>query len=888
MRPIPMTALVFALAGLTLFYPAQSRAGAQHDTAAPVEAVTTQLPRTARPTHYALEITPHADTLTFDAKAAIDIAVLQSTDRIVLQAAKLRIGKSTLTQGKSRKPQIAKLNLDAEAQTATFAFDKPLAPGNYVLTIDYSGAINTQVGGLFAADYASPHGQRRALLTQFQPADARSVIPCWDEPNFKATFDLAVTVPATQLAVSNMPVATSRVVAGGLKRVVFQRSPRMSTYLLFLAVGDFGRATVAADHNTEIGVVAQAGKLDQAQFALESTRSILHQYNHYFGVSYPLPKLDSVAAPARFNAAMENWGAILSAEGYVLLDPALSDSNSKQRMFGIAAHEIAHQWFGNLVTMAWWDDLWLNEGFANWMATRTTQTLHPEWDTDNILAARRSRSAMQRDAAATTHPVVQHIATVEQADQAFDEITYDKGEAVIAMLEDYIGADQWRDGVRRYMRQHRYGNTTTNDLWQQFDAVAPGKQFLQIAHDFTQQPGVPLIQVSTTCNAGSTTVSLQQREYTLDRPDKAPLRWHVPVVLRGAGGTQTRVLVEGSAQVHVPGCSVPVVVNAGQNGYYRTLYAPSHFKRLSEGFSTLRVVDQLGVLMDASALAATGLQHEAELLDLIDGVPAGASPALWNVVAATFGDIDALFDGDTAPQAAWRRYALSRLTPAFARLGWDAQADEPSQNKKAREQLISALSAMGDPSVIAEARSRFSAVHSNPNALPPEQRKTVLNIVAQHADAATWEALHAMASKETTAALRDQYYGLLASAQDPALAQRALELALTNEPGTATGVRMLLAVSGQHPELALDFAIAHRQQVDALSGGASDSGFYPRLVGNSANPQTADKLKAYADTYLKPDARGNAQTAINAIQTRAKARERRAPEITAWLRARRG
>lgn len=240
------------------------------------------------------------------------------------------------------------------------------------------------------------------------------------------------------------------------------------------------------------------------------------------------------------------------------------------------------------------------------MEARTTHKLHPEWDIDNTGAAFKSRAAMQRDAYVTTHPVVQHVATVEQASQAFDQITYDKGEAVIAMLEDYVGADNWRSGVRSYLKQHQYGNAVTDALWQQIDAVAPGKQFTQVAHDFTLQPGVPLIQVSASCTAGTTTVQLKQGEYTVDRTDKQPLRWHVPVTVRGAKGTPVRVLVDGSAQVQLPGCDAPVVVNAGQKGYFRTLYAPAQFTALTKGFNALPVVDQLGVLMDTAALAPVG------------------------------------------------------------------------------------------------------------------------------------------------------------------------------------------------------------------------------------------------------------------------------------------
>lgn len=889
MRQILVTAIALAFA--TTSAAASALAAAAPDAvSASVSQVTSQLPRTVKPTHYAVEITPHADKMTFDGKVAIDIVVLQATDHIVLQAANLSFARSTLAQRKGGQMQTAKVSTDAQALTATFAFDKPLAPGKYVLSIDYSGVINTQANGLFALDYATPQGQRRALFTQFENSDARRFIPSWDEPNFKATFDLAVTAPAAQMAVSNMPVASSSTVAGGMKRVVFQTTPKMSTYLLFMSVGDFERATRKADNGTEIGVIAQKGKVDQAQFALDSGRDVLHEYNTYFGIAYPLPKLDNIAAPgqSQFFSAMENWGAIFTFEYSLLLDPATSDINDKQRVFTVAAHEIAHQWFGNLVTMAWWDDLWLNEGFANWMEARTTHKLHPEWDIDNTGAAFKSRAAMHRDAYVTTHPVVQHVDTVEQASQAFDQITYDKGEAVIAMLEDYVGADNWRSGVRSYIKQHQYGNAVTDALWQQIDAVAPGKQFTQVAHDFTLQPGVPLIKVSASCTAGTTTVTLQQGEYTVDRPDKQPLRWHVPVAVRGADGKQVRVLVDGSAQVQLPGCNAPIVVNAEQKGYFRTLYAPAQFAALSKGFGTLPVVDQLGVLMDTGALAPVGLQPEADLLDLTAKVPIGSSPDLWEFVSATLSGTDSLFDADPKAQATWRRFARARLAPEFATLGWDERKDDSTQTKQLRTSLIRSLSELDDAQVIAEARRRFAAFQTDPATLSPELRSTVLGIVARHANAATWDALHAMAKKETSSMLRDDYYGLLAYAKDPALAQRALQLALTAEPGATTGASMIHDVSGEHPELAFDFALAHRTQVDTVIDSTSRARYYSRLASGSSKLETVDKIKAYADKYLAPTSRRDAETAISTIETRVALRKKRVPQITAWLKMHKG
>ena len=877
-RSLVAVAISLALGGIAQAAPAD--AGTTPHP--PLVRATTQLPRTVVPSPYAIEVTPHADRLTFDGKVKIDLEVLAPTDRIVLQALGMTFANSTLAAA-GGKPMPARVSLDEAAQTATFAFAAPLAPGRYVLSTDYAGTINTQANGLFALDYPTAAGEKRALYTQFENSDARRFVPSWDEPNYKATFDLAVNAPAGDMVVSNMPVASTGAGPGGLRRTVFKTSPRMSTYLLFLGVGDFERATLAGDNGTEIGVIAQRGKVGQARYALDASRDVLREYNDYFGVPYPLPKLDNIAAPGRsqFFSAMENWGAIFTFEYSLLLDPATSNVSDEQRVFTTAAHEIAHQWFGNLVTMAWWDDLWLNEGFATWMEGRTTRKLHPEWDQDKVDAAYTSRGPMGRDAYATTHPVVQHVETVEQASQAFDGITYGKGSAVINMLEDYVGADAWRAGVRSYIAKRAYGNALTDDLWAEVDRAAPGRQFTQVAHDFTLQPGVPLIKASATCSNGRTTVALEQGEFTVDRPDKTPLRWRVPVAVRGGDGTVAKALVDGQASVELPGCG-PVLVNDGQKGYFRTLYAPAQFKALGNGFAGLPVVDQLGLMLDASALAAVGLQPESDMLDLTTKVPLDGSPNLWQLVAGTLGGIDDLYQGNPR-QPAFRAYARMRLSPKFEQLGWEARAGDSATTKQLRTSLIGILSTLGDDKVVAEARRRFAAFEADPASLPADLRRTVLGIVARNADAATWDRLHALARKETTSLLRDQYYGLLASAKDPALAQRALEMALTDEPGATNAADMIARVAEEHPEMAFAFAVAHRAQVDQLVDSTSRARYYPGLAAGSVDPAMVGKIRSFAEAHIAPTSRRDTETVAAGIETRIKLRAKRLPQVDAWL-----
>ena len=843
----------------------------------------TQLPRGVVPSHYDISVTPHAASLTFDGNATVSIDVLEPTTSITLNALDMTFSSVRLTSVTGeREIALPQVSVDGAAQTATFAFPDLIPAGKYRLAMSYSGKIGAQAAGLFALDYDTNGGEKRALYTQFENSDARRFIPSWDEPAYKATFTLDVTVPSGDMAVSNLPAASETDLGGGLKRVQFRPSPKMSTYLLFLGVGDFDRVTTVAD-GTEIGVITQKGLARQAEFALQSAKAVLHEYNEYFGVPYPLPKLDNIAAPgnSQFFSAMENWGAIFTFEHSLLLNPAVATQGDKERVFNVAAHEMAHQWFGDLVTMRWWDDLWLNEGFASWMADRTTQKLHPEWNT--ALDADYREAAMGLDAVETTHPVVQHVETVEQANQAFDAITYSKGQAVISMLEAYVSPDVWRDGVRRYIAAHAYGNTVSDDLWRAMEAVSD-KSITEIAHDFTLQPGVPLIRVSSgACENGTTTLTLAQGEFTKDRPNKTPLRWRVPVIARSLDGPPARALVsDGKATLTVPGCG-PVIVNAGQSGYYRTLYAPAQLATLKDRFDDLAPIDQLGLMGDTWAEGMAGLQPAPDYLDLVAAVPADAAPRVWDNVAEVLDTLDGYYRGDETRQAKLRAFGIAKLSPVMAKVGWKARRGESAPVTILRTQLIRVLSALGDTSVIHEARRRYAAQATDPAAVPPALRRTILAVVARHADAATWDELHEAAKAEKSQLIKDQLYRLLASTDNDALARRALDLALTNEPGATNSAGMIRSVGYFHPDMAFDFAVTHRAQVDKLVDANSRSRYYPSLGSGSLDPAMIGKINAFAEANIASRSRRPAATAIANIKYRLMIRNERLPAIDAWL-----
>ena len=420
------------------------------------------LPDNVTPLHYEISVDPDAKTLRFTGSEAVTIAVSAPTRTIVLNAADLKIGAVSLDGTATPK-----VSLDEAAQTLTLGFAAPVTPGTHTLSIAWSGTINRSAAGLFAVDYKNDRGgDERLLVTQFEAADGRRFAPMWDEPARKATFRLTAATPEDDTAFSNMPVESKAKGANGKTLVTFATTPKMSSYLLFLGIGDIQRRTKRVG-DTEIGMITRRGAIDQGDYALESAARLLTYYNDYFGTPYPLPKLDMIAAPgsSQFFSAMENWGAILYFDKALLLDPKVSSENDRQRIFTVVAHEMAHQWFGDLVTMAWWDDLWLNEGFASWMEGKASNDLNPDWNKAARDVAFERERAFAADAQSSTHPIVQHIATVDQISQAFDSITYAKGQAVIGMIEAAVGPDPFRAGVRSYMAKYKYGNTRTDQLW---------------------------------------------------------------------------------------------------------------------------------------------------------------------------------------------------------------------------------------------------------------------------------------------------------------------------------------------------------------------------------------------------------------------------------------
>ena len=846
-------------------------------TAAPVQSG--RLPSGIAPIHYDIMVIPDPVRMTFSGSETITVKVSQTQPSITINAADIKIAQATIDGVAARS-----IVYDKTAQTVSLTFATPVKVGEHKLSFAWDGKINQSAAGLFAIDYTGADGhEARMLATQFEAPDARRFAPMFDEPAQKATFTLSAISPKGQTAYSNMPVTSKQDVAAGTLWH-FAQSPKMSSYLLFLGMGDIDRKSVISG-NTEIGIITRKGVADQGDYALASAKRLLAYYNDYFGVPYPLPKMDMIAAPgsSQFFGAMENWGAILYFERTVLIDPKLGTESQRQDVFGTVAHEMAHQWFGDLVTMAWWDDLWLNEGFASWMASKVANDLNPDWGAlDQSLAFDR-QGAMSLDARSTTHPIIQKITTVDQISQAFDSITYRKGEAVIRMLEASIGADPFRAGVRSYMAKHAYANTVTADLWSEL-AKASGKPVADIMNGFTLQGGVPLVQVGEPrCVNGQTQIALSQRRFGLDAPSKQSRIWKVPVRL-SAGQAALNVIVSGAVPrlSNVSGCG-SLIVNAGQSAYFRTLYTPAHFEKLRANFGALALADQIGLLADSYALANGGYLPVDSYLALLGTVKADASPLIWQLAAGQIEAIDDRLRG-TPDQAAFQTKTLAMLRPVFARVGWKASGDEQPAVGQLRERLIPLLGRFGDQPVRNTARDYAEQSFIKPESVSGPIRLAAVPVAALVANAQEWEVLHQRAKAEKSPVARRLYYSYLGAVADPVLARKALALALSDEAPVPMRTSIVRAVANEHPDMAFKWAVANVTAVNALVEENTRSGFIPELGSGSSDRKTADEIVAFATKNLPAASRSDAMAAASLVRYRANVRAAQSAAIGKWAR----
>ncbi|MEE9173451.1 MAG: M1 family metallopeptidase, partial [Thermoplasmata archaeon] len=506
-----------------------------------------RLPGNVIPKKYTLSLTPDLEAFAFQGEADIEVDVKEPTSAISMNAIEIEITAAhvTLADGSVREPQ--DVSLDEDLERVTLTFGETLPPGRTTVSLRFSGILNDQLRGFYRSRYTTPEGEDRYMATtQFEATDARRAFPCWDEPARKAAFDVTLIVPSELTAFSNTPVVSEEDLGDGTKAVRFAETPRMSTYLLAFLVGDLATVEDSAKGGTLVRIVTVRGKEELGRFALESALRILDYFDDYFGIPYPLPKLDHFAIPDFAAGAMENWGAITYRERILLFDPRESSTITRQFIVDVMAHEIAHMWFGDLVTMEWWDDLWLNESFASWIGTKAVADLYPEWNMWTQFLYQDTAGGLTLDGLRNSHPIEAPVHNPAEIREIFDAISYSKGASVLWRLENFLGEGPFRNGLRAYMDAHAYGNARTEDLWGALER-ASGRPVPALMASWLRQTGFPLLEVKSHREDGDLRVDLTQSRFlyeNLEGSTEDDTLWKVPVAIQRADTAPTSFLAE--------------------------------------------------------------------------------------------------------------------------------------------------------------------------------------------------------------------------------------------------------------------------------------------------------------------------------------------------------
>jgi aminopeptidase N len=757
-----------------------------------------RLPKNVVPLDYSISIVPDGAAKTVRGEESVTLQFKQATATVVFNSVNQTFSH-VLLDGKPVKSIVS----DGEQQLATVTLAKPAKVGRHRLTFSFRGKIETGPPGLYAQAFVAPGGSKGFLIsTKFEPTYARRMFPCWDEPAFRSTFELSATVPAAWATVSNMPVA-KRVVHGKMATTTFQRTPRMPSYLVEFTAGDLAEINVRVG-DTKVAIWAARGQEKDGAIALANAQQILADYNAYFGYPYPLPKLDSIAIPGGFTGAMENWGAI-TYNDQILLLTASSTIGNRQTVFSVQAHEMAHQWNGDLVTMGWWDDLWLNESFASWRAAKETDLRNPSWNWWEVEDASKE-TAMRADARVTSHSIEQHVASELQVQSAFDpEITYAKGQAVLRMFEAYLGPDTFRDGIRLYMKAHAFSNASSADLWNALSQVG-ARSVEQIAGGWTEQPGFPVVSVAASCDAnGKRTLTLSQKRFLLQGSDPRSSHWSVPMQIRSGedAAPQTVLLTQDGQSVPAGRCGQTLSANAGAVGFYRTAYDDDTLQADIKNFASMPRGDRIALLDDQWALVEAGAQKLPSYLALAEAMGSDLNERAWDQIAEALGTIE-YDERGTVGHDAFAAYARSILKPIANRLGWQEGPEETPGIRKLRKTVIGDLGAWGDPETIAEARKRFASFVLDRSTMGPDEQELVLSIVARNADAATFDQLHAIARDAKNETELRRYYTAMMRVADPQLAALAAGIALSPEiPPQAAALRLQLVgqLNDENPQM---------------------------------------------------------------------------------------
>ena len=847
-----------------------------------------RLPADVRPSGYDLHLEPDLDAGTFRGSVRIQVRLERPRREIVLHAADLAVERATVRVG--TEDVAARTHVSRADETLTLRLARRVPAGEATLELRWSAKLNQHLRGF----YAVTADGRRYAFTQCEAADARRILPCFDEPSFKARFRVAVTARQGEAVVSNAAVEREEPVAGG-RIVRFAETPPLSTYLLAVAVGPLESSAPRLLGPTQIRVWHVPGKGHLTAIGLEAAAESLRRLEEYFGIPYPYGKLDLVAVPDFEAGAMENAGAVFFRETLLLLDPATAAIAEHKRAAEVIAHELAHMWYGDLVTMAWWDDLWLNEAFATWMAYRVVDDWRPEWRMWHGFEHDRS-GALAQDALRSTHPIYAPVRSVAEATENFDAITYEKGAAVVRMIEHYLGAEHFRDGVRIYMRRHREGNAVAADLWRALEE-ASGREVARVAQAWIAQAGFPLVTVEPASDGRGLRVR-QERFFADPRVPAARRRgrWPVPLVVKWAdgGGPGTgRFLVDRASQVvTLPATDRPAWYygNADAGGFYRTRHDDDTVAALVGRLEhTLTPVERQAFASDQWALVRSARAPIARFLDVADALGDESDHDVLDCLSGPLGLVDEQVVPVRSPvQARFRSWLAGRFLPQLARLGWDAAPGEHELTRLRRAALVRLVGGIAEePGVLAEARRRVDAYLADRRALEPNLTDPVVGLAARVGDDALYERYRAAVGTAETPQERRRFLLNLASFRTAGTLRRTLDAALTPEIPTQDVAFILMRLLG-NPFARLDAWRFIQKRWSALRKRVPPL-MLSRLVDAMPalrEPRQAREVAAFFRRHPLPEAERALRQSLEVFRLNAELRRRTAPGVAEWLERR--
>ncbi len=833
----------------------------------------------ALPQHYQITLAPDFQKDNFRGEETLRIRVLKPTSSITLNSAEITYGDATITQAGST--QTAKVTPDPKLESAVLTVEKPLSPGEASIHIRYTGILNNQMRGF----YLSKTEKRKYAATQFENTDARRAFPSFDQPDMKATFDVSAVIDKGDIAISNGKVVSDTPGPGAEKHTVkFSTTPKMSSYLVALLVGDFECESGQAD-GIPIRVCGTPERKGMGQFALKAAEYTMHFYNRYFGVKYPYAKLDFIGLPDYAAGAMENTACIVARDAILFVDPKSSSYLVKKEVAQVAAHEMAHQWFGDLVTMKWWDDIWLNEGFATWMSFKPIEAYKPEWNLqeDEVQSA---AGAMETDALNSTHPIRQHAETPAEIQELFDSISYNKAAATLRMIEGYVGPEIFRKGVNAYLSKYSYGNATSEDFWTSIAQVSH-KPIDKIMATFVVQPGVPVVSATSSCRNGAKKVVLSQKRYFENRElfnNGSPEQWQIPVCLKAGAGEKCELLTKKSQEIELSGCG-PVYANAGARGYYRSSYDAENLHQLAASAEQiLSPVERIQLVGDIWAQTQVGGLKVGDFLGLAEGLKNDPSRAVIDNLMDPLRHIHLYLatDADRAQYEAWVRNTFG---PVGEKLGWTPGANDSEEARARRADLFALVGDVGrDPKLIPIARelvqkSLRGETVDNTLIYP------ALTIAAHNGDAALYDRILERTHKPQSPEDYTRMLRTLGYFEDPALIQRSLEYAVSDQV-RSQDAPFLLGRLMRNPAArsqAWNFIREHWPQVEAkLSNYSTGSIVY--MASHFCDAGARDQVQEFFTQHPIPSAERALKQTVESINNCIVLRQQQQKNLASWLK----